>query len=246
MTLLLHGNNIPKISTQLTSLKKQLQDKGAEKLEFDKSNFDKNLVRNALSSPDFFGNTPCIIVNLTEVQKKDVTDLYEVVKNSSPNAKIILYSYKTLPKTNDFIKNPDKLKINTVVIEEFDNKDIFKYSDGIIGGNRSTVYKAIKNLLEDPTDPDPIPVIAYLHTVVRNMLLINIESPKSKEINPFILSKISGVAKKTPTNDLKYLMKSFYNVDKDIKQGRTTPEIALNLITEKVITCLYDKKIHQR
>jgi len=244
MTFLLHGNNIPKISAQLTSLKKQLQEKGTEKLEFDKGNFDKNLVRNALSSPDFFGNTPCIIINLTEILKKDITDLYTIIKESSPNSKIILYSYKTLAKTNDFIKNTDKLKINAVIIEEFDNKDIFKYSDGVIGGNRNMAYKAIKNLLDDPTDPDPIPVIAYLHTVVRNMLLVNIESPKSRDINPFVLSKISGIAKKTPTNDLKYLMKSFYNIDKDIKQGRTTPEIALNLITEKVITCLYDKKIY--
>ncbi len=244
MTFLLHGTNTSKINTQLTGLKKQLVEKETEKLEFDKSNFDASLVRNGLNSVDFFGNSPCVIVNLTDFPKASFSELYQVMSEAKQNPKLILYAYKTLPKTHEIIKNTSKVKMNVVLHENIDNKDIFKLSDGVLSNNRALIYKSIKNLLDDPEDPDPIPVMAYLNTMVRNILLINIDAPKAKDINPYVYSKIAPIAKRTNTEELKKLIKTFYNIDKDVKQGRTTPEIALSLLTEKVITCLYDKKIH--
>lgn len=236
MVFLLHGSNAVKVNNQLTSLKKQLQEKNTDKVEFDKTNFDPSLIRNGLSSVDFFGNGICVIVNISDLNKSQLDELYDVTTAANANSKLILYAYKTLTKTHPFIKNSEKIKINEAVYENVDNKDIFKLSDGILAGNRLVVYKAIKNLLDDPVDPDPIPIIAYLHTMIRNLLLININSPKAKEINPYVYSKLQPAAKRANLEQLKSLIKNFYNIDIDIKQGRTTPEIALNLITEKILT----------
>jgi DNA polymerase-3 subunit delta len=115
--------------------------------------------------------------------------------------------------------------------------DIFKTIDAIAQRNKKRALELVRRHLEKGDSPNF--VLAMMNFQFRNLLVIKelIEKGKSKnyilretELHPFLVEKTLKLAKKFQFEELKKIYQRIFQTDFDIKTGKLTPEVGLEML----------------
>jgi DNA polymerase III delta subunit len=223
MLYLLHGADISKSRDIILNTQKKY--KIQNKMELDCSQTSASDLQSALGTSDLFGGTPFLVLNISKLNKELALEYIEVIEKAPNSSVLIMFAEKNLPKTNEMIKNADRLGIK--ILESASSKDsnIFRFVDGLLNKNRLQTYTELKKLSDD--DIDYFYIAAMLQYGIRGIL-----KEKSK---PGSSPRQAQLAKTFNKTQIVELYEFLYQTDKRVKLGEVSPQTALVLLIEKVL-----------
>jgi len=119
--------------------------------------------------------------------------------------------------------------------------NIFKTIDFIASSKKKKALELLKGHLEK--GDSPLYLLSMINFQFRNLLIIRdfIEKGKpyyliSKEtsLHPYTIKKSYALAKRFSMSELKKIYQKIFQVDLDIKTGKITPEVALDLLIAQI------------
>lgn len=229
MILVIHGEDTSKSRGTITSLQKKLNIKN--KVELDISVCASQDVYNAISTRDLFGEFPLVVIDISNVGRKNCEEYLNVLKKASKEINIIIYSSKQISPSNIFVKN-----LNAKIIENKlePNSNAFKFADAVFLKNRSLTYKELEKLLLDDVDSiyEIFPALVWKLRILSYAVF---KSPDLEKQKPYVKQSAIQLAKKYNEEEIKRIYKVFYETDKKVKTGELSREIFINSVIEKIL-----------
>lgn len=229
MIYLVHGDDIVKSRSQIINQQKKINTQN--KLEVSLEEISITELSTHTKATSLFGEIAFIIVDITNT--KGTEEYIEVFKNKNKDTIVILYSEKTLTKTNVFIKNADKLGARIIENKIEHNENIFKFVDALFSKNRGIAYKEYEKLIKAETDP------FYIFTMIlyglRNITKGYYKAPSFEKGTPYNKSKTSGQLRNFNESDIKNLYDKVYLLEKGLKGGEIQPDMCISMAIENVL-----------
>ena len=238
MIFILHGNNYPKSRDLIIQIVTKLTDKEASKTKLYKKEISINETDLAelselTNSFDLFSDPPLIILDISTMGRKNVSEYIEVLEKAPKETNVIILANKELPKTNAFIKATQKLKAKIILNNVIPNSNIFKFIDNLFSKNRNNTYKELTKLIKNDED------LFYIYSMVlygiRNISYIKYNSPSASKIPSFKKTTITQQANLFTENEIKELYSYMYYLDISVKTGKIIPQLMIPLAIEKVL-----------
>ncbi len=229
MIFVLHGENLTEIRKFIINL--QNEHNVGSKVELFVEETSPAEFNEAVSSIDMFGGTTMVVLDISKAGRMKLDDYIAVLEKVADEVIVIIVAIKDLTKTNVFIKNSVKLKARVVSFKV--STRVFKFVDAVFNGNREESYKILRELVLE--EEEPIYILSMLIYGLRNIGIAKLESPELNKMAPFIKSKAVAQARKFSEESVKDLYEFFYELDRDVKIGKISPEILVPLAIEKII-----------
>lgn len=229
MLFVLHGENIIRSRNAVLGLKGKL---GMEKLEFPIGEISAEQLLDTCLSFDIFGTPPFIILNISNAGRMQVTSYVAILSRIPNEAVLVVLAGKTLPKTNPFLKEVEKLGGKIIVSSEKPQSNIFKFLDSVFSRDRTTAYTELRDLLLD--DEDPFKLFSMLLYALRNVASAKFIAPNFEKQAPFVRQKSRRQADNFSEHAISNLFKIFYDLDVKSKLGEIPKDILVPLALEEV------------
>lgn len=217
--LILHGDDYIKSRNQLNQLADEARQKNQAVNRLEAADLELGQLTQLVESRSFFGEDSLIIIfglfSLTKSKKKDkITDYLK----ENQGANLILYEAKEVSGSN--LKAFPKAKI-------FGHKPapiIFNFLDGLKPGNVKSVGE-FQKLLDQKNEPEFI--FAMLVRQIR--LLIQATEPTNLKTAPWMKNKLVAQSRAFGLDNLLTFHEKLYQIDKNIKTGKNSTGLSLQL-----------------
>jgi DNA polymerase III delta subunit len=231
MIFLVHGDNAA-LSRKL--IINQFNNKAFKaKKELNISEVTIPVLTEILLAQDLFGEAQFTILEVTGAKQPALEGVLPLLDKIPVQNILIIYSSKSLPKTNVLIKNATEKGIKIIENSLVPEGNIFKFIDLLINQNRNGAYKELDKLLKEGNDP------FYLFSMIvygmRNLTHATFKTEKFLQMKPYQQENLSNRTKKTTADNIKKLYKYIYDLDKKTKTGELQPEMMLTLSIEKML-----------
>ncbi|PIS17529.1 MAG: DNA polymerase III subunit delta [Candidatus Nealsonbacteria bacterium CG09_land_8_20_14_0_10_42_14] len=176
--------------------------------------------------------------------KKELAE-YSAAADSATVEKLIEYVGSDLWGLSNEIRKlasyKNKGKIETKDVELLTRSktetDIFKTIDAIASKNKKQALRLIHKHLEK--GDAPLYLLSMITFQFRNILLVKdlLEKGKSlklSQLHPYVISKTYGLAQRFAFGDLKKIYRNIFQVDYNIKTGKSDPQTALDLFIAEI------------
>jgi len=237
MIYIVHGDDLSK--SRVLIVNQQKKSNVETKTEVGINDISPTKLVELATSGDLFGNTPFIVLDITNAGKLDLNPYVEKLvglpaqAGLPQKATLIILSAKPLSNTNPFIKNVSKLKAKIIENERKPEGNIFRFIDYLFLKKRKLAYKEAANLSKEGLDP--FYIFSMLLYEARNVASVIFDSPKLYKLSPFAKSKAVSHSKSFSEAKIKRLFNDFLTIDKQTKVGEITPDLMLMLAMEKVL-----------
>lgn len=185
-------------------------------------------------SPDFFGNPPFVILDISNVGRSNVDDFIKVLKIVPKECVVVILSSKELSKTNVFIKMVHELEAKVILSDRVSESNIFNFIDNVFFSKRDAGYKNLSELMND--GHDPIYILTMLEYTLRNIAYSKFNSPMLTKISPFSRAKANNQSRLFSEESIRNLYAFFYQVDLDSKIGEISADTIIPFCMEKVFS----------
>lgn len=230
MIFIFHGENTIRSRNAILGLQKKL---GLDiRLELPVTDVSPKQLHDACSSFDIFGKPSMVVLDISGVGRKDLGPYVEVCYTIPQEAVLAVYSDKSLPKTNAFIKSSSALKSPAVLSEESQDSNIFDFVDQTFYKNKLGAYKELRKLYLEREDN--FKIFSMMLYGLRNIAYEKFSSPALLKLPPFIRGKIERQTKLYTIDQVKELYKSFYVYDKKVKTGEMDCGLAVVTLLETI------------
>ena len=231
MIYVVHGSDYAQTRKLIISQQKKL---GISlKTEVDLEDISPIRLLEIVSTFDIFGNPPFVVLDVSESKNKEYDEHITVLSNMPVETVVIIQSHKALGKTNPFIKNAQKLKAKIAQTDITIMGNVFKFVDNMFYKNRGATYKELQILLSEGND------IFYILTMIfyglRTLAQAKFGSESFSNKSGFIKGKAEKQAQQFSEKEILKLFDETYKIEKNLKTGETTAEMALTNIIEKVL-----------
>jgi hypothetical protein len=215
--IVLHGDDINRLSIRLSSFVGECQKRGWEVLRDHK---DSMALKEALRSKDLFSSDKIVICDdLKMIDKKFLSWLDSSAKDLP--ATLIICSAKTL--TSTFLKSLPK----GTVVENFElPKIIWKYLDSLIPGNADNSLRLLHELLETQASD----FVFYMLTRHFRDLFWVISDEKNCPYQGWRLSKLKTQASKFGISNLQDIIENMAQIDIRCKTSKSNLKDELDLL----------------
>jgi len=232
MIYIIHGGNLSSSRNFILGLQKK---SGVEsRFEAPISEISPSRLLEVCSSFDMFGNAPFVVLDISKVGRMDMSEYVEVMKKIPCEAVLIVLSSEELSPSNAFVKNSAKLEARVMVFKEISKANVFKFVDFVYSGNRKASYSELCRLML--AGADVFYVFSMLLYGLRNLSYLKFESPSLSRVPLFVKGRLKVQAEKFSEDDIKEIYRSFYQLDKDVKNGQVQQEMLVPLAIEKVFS----------
>jgi DNA polymerase III delta subunit len=231
MIYIVHGSDLVKSRTLIVNQQEKLTIDS--KIEVDIVDTSPDKLLEICSSADLFGNYPFVILDVSQAGRKNVEDYIAVLEIIPDKTSVVILSSKTLSKSNAFIKAAKNLSARTIENEKVPQGNVFKFVDYLFAGNRKATYASLATLLKE--NQDPFYILSMITYGLRNLAIVKFNARLIKKMSPYVKSKTERLVSKISDNVITSLYKELYDLDKSTKTGQTSPEMALTMVTEKVL-----------
>jgi len=229
MIYIVHGEDTVKSRALINNQYKKTEK--SSKYEFNLEDISSKELKTHLSSNSLFGDASFFILDITKVKGDE--EYVEVLEKNSTSNTIILYSEKSLTKTNVFLKNIDKLQAKNIENKIEHSENIFKFVDVLFLKDRSKTYKEYENLLK--ADVDPFYISSMIYYGLRNVAKGIFKSPSFENSNSFTKSKTLAQIKLFNEQDIINIYNKTYKLEKDLKLGIIDPDLMVTMTIENVL-----------
>lgn len=231
MIYIVHGEDISKSRILVQNQQKKLN--AQSRIELDITETTPEEMHEKSHSNDLFGNPPFIVLNITNMGRLNADLFIDVLSKIPHTTTLILLSAKSLPKTNAFIKNADKLKAKTNFNDLIPQGNIFKLVDSIFYKQREKSYSELQKLLSDSVSPfEILPLIFY---GLRMVTSAKFNSPSFKKLHDFVKNKSSSQAKLFTAGQLKDIFNKLRELDMKSKLSEIDEEMLIPVVIETVL-----------
>jgi DNA polymerase III delta subunit len=231
MIYIIHGDDVSKSRALIVNQHKKLGDKNKVEIAI-KDISPQQLYERAIST-GLFGDTPFIVLDVTEAGRADVTEYVEMLKKIPSETTMVVFSTKSLPKTNAFISYAVKTGIKILECAKVADANIFRFVDALFSKNRVDSYKQLSKLLDE--DYDVYYIFAMVLYGLRNIAKVLWNAPSSANLKPFQADKTKAQLAKFSREKITNLFVNFLILEKQAKTGSLTPETFITLAVEKVL-----------
>ena len=151
MIYIVHGEDTSKSRALILNHQKKLG--VATKILLDIKSATPNEVYEKSISNSLFGETPLVVLDVTEAGRGEYKSFIGAIKKIPENTTLIIFSPKSLPKTNVFIANAKDLKAKILENNVFADANIFRFTDVLYSKNRVGTYKELNKLILEEYEP---------------------------------------------------------------------------------------------
>lgn len=232
MIYIFHGENLSFSRDQI--LKIQKTNNFESKTEILIENITSHQLSDIVSSFDFFGNPPFVVLDISNVGRTNTDDFIDVLKKAPEKSVIAILSSKELSKANAFIKAVPELKAKVFFSKRNSESNIFNFIDSVFSGKRDVSYRSLATLINSSLDP--IYILTMLEYALRNVAYIKFNSSLMSKMNPFTKIKAINQAGLFSEEAIKDLYEFFYNTDLDSKTGEISQDILILFCMEKIFS----------
>ncbi|KKS21065.1 MAG: hypothetical protein UU80_C0035G0005 [candidate division WWE3 bacterium GW2011_GWA1_41_8] len=231
MIYIVHGENLSYSRNIILNQQKKLR--VSSRTELSVADITPAQIKDMCHSFDLFGEPPFIVLDISQAGRMKLDGYAEAVTGIPEQTTLIIMSDKELSQANAFIKNAAAIKAKVVLGIKKPSANIFKFVDMVYEKKREQAYKELRRLLEE--DQDPFYLFSMLVFGLRNLSISKTESPLAAKMAPFIRSKAKKQAEGFSQESLKALYKEVYEMDKKMKTGGVSPDVAIPYTVEKII-----------
>ena len=229
MIYIVHGDDVVKSRSQIINQQKKIDTKN--RIDLTLENISIQELTTHMTSNSLFGEQSFVVVDVTGAK---VTEEYiEVFKNKKENTVVIVYSEKTLPKTNVFIKNAEILKAKIIENRNEHNENIFKFVSILFSKDRVNTYKEYEKLIKADTD------LFYVFTMIlyglRSIGKGFYKAPTFENGSSYVKTKVNNQLRKFDEQDIKNIYEKMYELEKGLKLGKVLPDVAVSMAIENVL-----------
>lgn len=231
MVYIVHGEDLSKSRGLIQNQQKKT---GAEsRIEVEISDITPEELYEKGCSNDLFGNPPFIVLDITNAGRTNTEPYIEkIIKLPEPTTLIIL-SGKSLPKTNTFIKNAEKIKAKLNLNESKPQSNIFNFVDSVFYKQREKSYNELSKLLKDGVSP--FEIISMLFYALRTVTAAKIESPSYSKMHDFVKRKAQTQSKLFTKEQLIKIFEEFRKLDMKSKLSEIEEELLVPVAIETVL-----------
>jgi len=208
MIYIVHGNNYASSRRLILNQQKKLATEN--KLELNIKDITPGKLTDMIGSFDIFGNAPFIILNITDAKSVTLEKYIATLENIPAKSTLILISAKKIRSTSKFLKGAKlcgaKILLNDVLMKS----NIFKFVEALFSKKRTQTYSELSQLVKEKNDP----------FYILSMIYFGLRSKTSKYSHQKRMK----------------LYEELYKIEKQVKTGGLTPNLALTFAIEKVLT----------
>lgn len=235
MIYIVHGNNFVKSRYLVSNQQKKLNIDN--KYELDILEKTPEELFEIINTPDLFGVFPFVVLDVSNAGRTNLEKYVDILQTSLQTkiseTHIVILSNKSLPKTNVFIKNINKLNAKVIYNEDTPNANIFKFIDRLFEKKRKETYQELDKLLKE--EENGVYIFTMILFGLRSITQAVFKSPSFFKKASFIKSKTEKQSKLYTKDMLKDLFNKLYNLEKKIKVGEIDEEILVPLAIENVL-----------
>lgn len=237
MVYIVHGEDYPKSRKLISNQQSKLET--GSRIELDAVESTPQKLLESVCTSDLFGNFPFVVLNITDLPSNKTNNIklnkfVKIVASALEKATIIVLSGKDLGKTHPFIKSAPKLRARVVHNKTTPVSNVFNLVDALFSKNTTATYKQLRLLELENTDP------FYIFSMVlyglRNVAHSKFESIEFSKKSPYIQSKTKTQALNFTRLSILTSFKKLYEIEKKLKTGQISPEIALTYSVEYILS----------
>lgn len=229
MIYIVHGEDNSKSRALILNQQKKLNIINKKEVLLD--DIDIKELEIMLNSNSLFGEPAFFVIDITKT-KGDEKHI-EILSKKPNETVVILYSEKTLTKTNIFIKNMNLLNAKVVENTIVHNENIFKFVDVLFSKNRQETYKEYEKLIKANTDD--FYIMSMIYYGMRNIAKCIYNSPSFEKSSPFTKTKTIQQSKKYNEVQIKNIYANLYKLEKEMKLGQKDTNIVVTMAIENVL-----------
>ncbi len=232
MIYIFHGENLSLSRDQILKIQKTANFESKTDILIEDTTPQQ--LSDAISSFDFFGNPPFVILDISNAGRSNVDDFINVLKKAPKESVIAILSSKELSNANKFIKTASELGAKILFSRKVSEFNIFNFIDNVFSGKRDISYKDLAVLINN--GQDPIYILTMLEYALRNIAYIKFNSPLVGKMNPFTRVKAANQARLFSEESIRDLYKFFYHIDLDSKIGEISQGVLIPFCMEKILS----------
>lgn len=229
MIYIVHGEDTSKSRAQILNQHKKLNIQN--KTELSLEDLSPQELRIHLSSNSLFGDASFFVLDVTKVKGND--EYIEVLTKVTQENTVIIYSEKTLTKTNTFLKSASALDAKIIENKANHPENIFKFVETLFSKDRTNTYKEYENLIK--ADMDPFYISSMIYYGLRSLAKGVFRSPSFENGNSFTKYKVLSQRKMFTETDLTNLYNKTYALEKKLKTGEIDPDLMITMTIENVL-----------
>lgn len=235
MIFIIHGEDLPLSRKYIIGLQAKLNSQNKQEIKI--KDYTPAALSNLISSPDFFGEFPLIILDITDAARMNVDEYIKVLKDNSGNKKLslIIYSGKELSEKNEFIKNAGALKAQIKLTQVIPEHNVFAFTAAMLNLNRTQTYRELSKLVNG--DQDGYFIYSMIISAVRNMTEAKLNTENFLKMKPYSQQKLTSQMKSFSENQIMGIYKTLYETDKATKTGSLDIDLGVILAIEKILSC---------
>lgn len=231
MVYIVHGEDLSKSRILIQNQQKKIDSQS--RIEIEISNITPEELYEKGCSNDLFGNPPFIVLDITSAGRTNIEPYIEKIMKLPETTTLIILSGKSLPKTNAFIKNSQKLRAKLNLNEAVPQSNIFNLVDAVFSRQREKSYIEFSKLLKDQVSP--IEAFSMLFYGLRNVTSAKLDAPSSKKMHPFVKNKSQSQSRLFTQEQLVKIFEEFRKIDKKSKLSEIDEDLLIPIAIETVL-----------
>ncbi|MFA6981630.1 MAG: hypothetical protein WC243_01230 [Patescibacteria group bacterium] len=230
MIFIFHGENTIRSRNAILGMQEKL---GLDiRLEFPINEITPAQLHDACASFDIFGKPSLVVLDISGAGRMDLEPYIERCLRLSSDSILVVYSDKSLTKTNAFLKAADSLKARVALSEETEDSNIFDFVDQTFFKNKNSAYKELRKLYLEREDN--FRIFSMMLYGMRNIAYEKFSSPALFKLAPFVRSKVEKQGRKFSESDVRALYGEFYDLDRKVKTGEMDCGLAVVTLLESI------------
>ncbi len=230
MIIFLYGKSGTQLLKELNKIKRSSSTD--ERVSLSRTDVSASDLVEVTQTPGLFGQKILVTLDITEFSDDEILEFLQKVPDTSAKTDLVYVANKNFVKSSRVLKEVRKnKKIKVILVPEEKDNEIFSFMDAIFEKNRLHAYSRLKNLILRGEDEFKMHSMVLYH--IRN--LARIKYGATLGVAPFIKIKLQKQAKFFSKQDIKSLYEFLYNHDKNIKTGKTPPNLIITASIERIL-----------
>ncbi|MBU0534655.1 hypothetical protein KKC62_00400 [Patescibacteria group bacterium] len=231
MIYIVHGDDISKSRILIQNQQKKLNIES--RIEIDITNVTPEEIYEKSHSNDLFNNPPFMVLNITSAGKTNMDKYIEMLEKAPIATTIIILSGKSLPQTNIFIKNAERLKARINANEMVPQSNIFAFVDAVFYRQREKAYSELSKLLKDQVSS--FEILSMFFYGLRTLSSAKFSSASFSKLHNFVKRKALSQANLFTENQIKEIFEELRIIDMKSKLSEISEELLIPMAIEKVL-----------
>ncbi len=231
MIYIVHGDDYAKSRRLIVNQQKKVSI--GLRVERDALEFSPRELYETACTFDIFGNPPFIVLNIPHTKMENADDFIKVMKKIPQETMLIVLCNRELGRTNAFYKNASALKAKVALNSKPQISNIFTFVDSVFYKNKRAAYEELEKLAEEGADT--FYILSMLLYGLRNIAHAKFSTVEFAKKSNFVREKALSQAEKYTHKDVRELFDFMYQMDKKLKTGLISQELALVYTLEKIL-----------